>query len=565
MSSPVLLLLQPRWWSLTHWRDDPRFRIRLWCFIGMGAGFWAGMFLISRKVLRYFQRAEDIGDLLSYKLLSVVLITCFSLLIFSALLTALSKLYLSRDLNLVHSLPVPIETVFLARWTECTMDSAWMVVVFTLPILAAYGTVYHPGLFFYIDIPLNLIPLCLTASAISALLVLGIVLALPASRVQNVVIFLGLSVFIVLYLAFRMARPERLVNPEAFSTVLAYMKQLQAPSSPFLPSTWAFDSLNAALRNNRTDALLNAGLLWSASLFMISLNIQAAKRLYFRGYSKTQTAAVRLFQRRRTWLEKCCFFLPGHVRAFVVKEITTFLRDQTQWSQIFLIAALIVIYLYNYSVLPLDKSPIKTVYLQNILSFLNMALAGFVLVAVTARFAFPAVSTEGSAFWIVRSSPITIRTFLWIKFWCYLPPLWILSEILIVATNMLLRVTRLMMGLSVITLFFLTPAIMAIGIGMGAAYPDFSSENPAQTVTGFGGMMFMILASALIGIVVLLEAGPVYHIFMSGFRGRAISSGLWLWAAMTFTAVLLLCMAATGIFMRFGARRLAQTGQIGSS
>jgi ABC-2 type transport system permease protein len=63
----------------------------------MGAGFWAGMFLISRKVLRYFQRAEDIGALLSYKLLSVVLITCFSLLLFSYPRTILfSQIFLTQ-------------------------------------------------------------------------------------------------------------------------------------------------------------------------------------------------------------------------------------------------------------------------------------------------------------------------------------------------------------------------------------------------------------------------------------------------------------------------------------
>lgn len=49
-----------------------------------------------------------------------------------------------------------METLFLARWIESTVDSAWMVVIFTLPVLAAYGAVYRPGLFFYADILLAL-------------------------------------------------------------------------------------------------------------------------------------------------------------------------------------------------------------------------------------------------------------------------------------------------------------------------------------------------------------------------------------------------------------------------
>jgi ABC-2 type transport system permease protein len=558
MIRQTLQLLQPRWWSLTHGRGDPRHILRSGVFAAIGLGFWAGIYLVSRRLLLYFQQSEDIGDILAYKLLSIVLVTCFSLLVFSAILTTLSKLYLSKDLNLVHALPVPIETLFLARWIESTIDSAWMVVVFTLPVLAAYSTVYRPGLFFYADILLTLLPLCLVASGISAMIVLGVVLVLPASRIQSVVVFLGLSVFIVLYLAFRMARPERLVDPEMFSTVLGYMEQLKAPSPPYLPSTWAFDSLKAALQNQWAESLFHAAIAWSCALFMLFLNLWAAKAAYFRGYSKTQEAMIRLFRDHGTFLERVLSFLPGPVKSFAVKEIKTFLRDQTQWSQVFLVGALIVIYLYNYSVLPLEKSPIQTVYLQNVLSFLNMALAGFVLVAIVARFAFPAVSMEGGSFWIVRSSPITLRSFLWIKFWIYLSPLLVLSETLIVATNVLLRVTPLMMGISVATIFCLTPAVIAMGIGMGAAFPDFASENPAQSVTSFGGMLFMMLASVLIGVVILLEAGPVYRLFMAGIKGKPISFWLWSWSAAAFFGALALCIAAIVVSMRFGETRLKQ-------
>ena len=112
-------------------------------------------------------------------------------------------------------------------------------------------------------------------------------------------------------------------------------------------------------------------------------------------------------------------FLPGPARAFAVKEIKVFFRDQTQWPQIFLILALIVRYLYNFSVLPLDKSPLKTIYLQNVIAFLNMGLAAFVLTAVAARFVFPSVSLQGESFWIVRAAPISIRSFLCIKYFVY--------------------------------------------------------------------------------------------------------------------------------------------------
>ncbi|MBW1842532.1 MAG: hypothetical protein JRI75_12190, partial [Deltaproteobacteria bacterium] len=275
------------------------------------------------------------------------------------------------------------------------------------------------------------------------------------------------------------------------------------------------------------------------------------------GFSKTQASTIRLIQTPSRGLNHLFSFLTGPTRAFVVKEIRTFWRDQTQWSQIFLIGALIAIYLYNFSVLPLDKSPVKTIYLQNMFSFLNMGLAAFVLTAVTARFAFPSVSIEGDAFWIVRSGPISIRTYLWIKYFIYLFPLLILAEVLIVCTNILLHVTPFMMYLSTITLFFMTPGVISMGIGMGAAYPDFAAENANQSVTSFGGLMFMIISATYIGGLIILQAGPVYTLFMAGIRDRDISLLQWVWIVGSFILTFIMSILAVFLPMRFGVRRLS--------
>jgi ABC-2 type transport system permease protein len=187
-----------------------------------------------------------------------------------------------------------------------------------------------------------------------------------------------------------------------------------------------------------------------------------------------------------------------------------------------------------------------------------MGLATFVLTAVAARFVYPAVSIEGEAFWIVRSSPIQIRTLLWIKFAVYYLPLLLLAEILIVVSNILLHVTPFMMVLSVTTVFFMVPGIVSMGVGFGAAYPDFQSENPAQSVTSFGGLLFMIICAGFIAAVIVLEAGPVYSIFMAGIRRVSLSSLQWIWLAGSFSLVILLCILAVTVPMRWGERRLSK-------
>ncbi len=560
-----LTLLRPRYLAFRNNRTGKSAgnrRAQLFLMGSIGLAFWMGAFAIFYRILRYFQSVEGFGDILAYKLLSMTLLSFFALLIFSSIVTSLAKFYLSRDLILVHALPVRPAKVFLARFAESTLDSSWMVIIYSLPVLLSYGIVFRAGFFFYGAAVMALLPLCLIASALSSCVVMIVAIVLPAGRIRSVLIFLGLILFLVLIVAFRLMRPEQLVDPEAFASLLLYFKSVSTPASPLLPTTWVYDGLRTALTGEIRASLFHLSLAWSFAIAAIYLCFWTAGLCYFAGFSKAQTSPEKLFSRRPASKKKTFSLwgrlFPGAVRAFIVKEVKTFFRDQTQWPQLFLLMALIVVYVYNFSVLPLEKSPIKTIYLQNVISFLNMGLAAFVLTAVAARFVFPAVSIEGEAFWIVMSAPVSIGTFLWIKFFIYYVPLLVLAEILIVATNLLLHVTPFMMWLSATTIFLMVPGIVALGLGLGASYPDFKSENPAQAVTSFGGLLFMLCSACYIGLVVVLEAGPVYTFFMAGLRGRVLNLIQWLWFIGSFCLVLLLSVLTVVVPMRLGIRNLKE-------
>ena len=82
--------------------------------------------------------------------------------------------------------------------------------------------------------------------------------------------------------------------------------------------------------------------------------------------------------------------------------------------------------------------------IKNVYAFVNLGMAGFVMATVAVRFVFPAVSAEGAAFWIIRTAPISLRDFLWSKFWTGLVPVLVLTEGLTVAANELLGVDPLL-------------------------------------------------------------------------------------------------------------------------
>ena len=187
-----------------------------------------------------------------------------------------------------------------------------------------------------------------------------------------------------------------------------------------------------------------------------------------------------------------------------------------------------------------------------------MGLAGFVLSAISVRFVFSSVSSEGNAFWIIKSYPIALKKFLWIKYTLYILPMAILGEILIIATNYLLNVTPLMMVISSVTILLAVSGIVSLGVGLGAVYPKFRHQNIAEVATGFGGVLYMIICAVFMGLVILLEAAPVYMLFMAGVRGRAITILEWIFIVFSFVLVLISISLSTYLPLRMGAKALEE-------
>src|ERR671937_2889021 len=134
-------------------------------------------------------------------------------------------------------------------------------------------------------------------------------------------------------------------------------------------------------------------------------------------------------------------------RELVLKEIRLFFRDTTQWSQLILLGVLVIVYVFNIKFLPLRGEGI-TFFLVNVVPFLNLALAGFVLASIAARFIFPSVSLEGRTLWLLRSSPMSMRDLLWSKFWVGTLPLLLLALAIVGVTDYLLQVSEFMFGVS---------------------------------------------------------------------------------------------------------------------
>lgn len=526
-----------------------------------GILFWAAIFIIFYRVLFYFKSIDIFGNFLASKLLSMVFLTFFSILIFSNIITAISTFFLSEELQLIISSPFDLYELYFAKIFETIINSSWMVLLFSLPVFLSYGVVFKQPIIYYIALVGTVVPFLVICATIGIGMAIGLVKIFPAKRMKEVLLLLSIFLIISLYFLFRVLKPERLVDPDTFFTVVDYLTALKTPTSPFLPSQWATDVLSSFLfKKEGNETIFHMLLLWSTALSFVVILSSFFKKNFFNAWSKSQEAKKAIITRNRFFnrlLESMLLPFSLRVRAIIEKDIRSFFRDTAQWSQLFILSAIIVIYLYNFSVLPMDKSPIPTRQLQNLISFLNLGLAGFVISAVAVRFAYPAVSMEGQAFWIIKSSPLGLKGLLWCKFWVNFGFLVILAEILTVCSNFFLRVDSFMMILSTVTVFLMTFGLTSLSIGFGAIYPRFRFENAAQIPTGFGGLMYMIVSVIFVGLIVILEAWPVQIILMSRFTGKAFTYIQTAQIIFSFLGVLIISGAVLVIPMKVGLKKLA--------
>ena len=556
-SAGILAILNPKWRSFVHRLKNHRSGAgaRAMLLILLGGAFWTAVFGLSYRILKYIKNVEEIGPLMAGKMLAVALLAFAAILLLSNLVTALSTFFLAKDLDMLVSAPVDWIWLYLAKLGETLAHSSWMVALMIVPILTAYGAVFDGGPFFPLVALGVLLPFFLLPTVIGSVLTLILVNVFPARRARDLLSLLAIAAGGGLVLFLRLLRPEQLARPEGYQNLMQFIALLRAPSHPLLPSEWASSALmNWFLRIGDPLPIL---LLWSTAAAFIVIGASLHRRLYMAGFTKSQEGA-NSSGTRAIWQSVgsgLLFWLPVTRREFILKDLRVFFRDATQWSQLILLAVLLLVYIFNIRSLPLYTGEKVPFVLVTMVVFLNQGLGGFVLSAIAARFIFPSVSLEGRQLWLLRSSPLDLRAMLWSKYWVGTIPLLVLALVIGIVTNQILQAPPFMMVLSIITTVCYTLAVGALALGMGVIYPQFDTENAAQIPTSFGGLVFMMSAVSLLTIIIMVEAWPVAEQLRTWQLGEP--SGFPTSVVFSMIAVMGICALAIIIPLRLGLKRLA--------
>jgi ABC-2 type transport system permease protein len=552
----VWTVLLPKWRSvMSRLREEQTGSSARALLLGLVAlVFWAAAFGIAYRVLRYFRGVEDIGNLMAGKVLGIILLAFLSILLLSNVITALSTFFLAKDLDLLVAAPISRSRFYVAKLGETVVHSSWMVGLLALPIFTAYGIVYQGGLLFPLIVLAAFIPYLILPAVVGIAVTQVLVNIFPARRTRELLGLVATGAAVIVLLILRFLRPEQLARPEGFRDLVDYLAVLRAPTSPLLPSEWT-----AAIVMNwllRVADPWPVAKLWVTAALAIGLGALLHRRLYHPGFSKAQEGAERKIRRpMRGPVAGLLSSISPSKREFILKDLRLFFRDNTQWTQLILLAVLLLVYLFNIKSLPLHSGERVPFRLVTMVSFLNLGLAGFVLAAVAVRFIFPGVSLEGRQMWLLRSSPLDPGAMLWSKYWIGTMPLLLLALIITIFTNWLLHASAFMMAVAVGTIVLYTLAASALALCFGALYPRFDTENAAQIPTSFGGLVYMMSSLSLLAAIIMVEASPVMtYLRMDRYGGRLgevipelVASGV---------LVAGICIAATLVSLRMAFRSI---------
>ncbi|HVR41031.1 MAG TPA: hypothetical protein VMU84_18200 [Thermoanaerobaculia bacterium] len=513
-------------------------------------------FALFRRLFRAIAQVEIATPFFALgllrNLLGMVFLVSTIVLFSSSMTAAIGAFFTDLDLEIYHAAPRSKLRIVLARWMKTLVQSATIVYAFLIPVFVAFAVQYKRPWTFFPIVLVNLALLLAIPVSLASLAIVLLVRWFPVRRVHQIVATLAILVLTLAVIAFRMSRPERFFSEIGTDDVVTVLRTIELPSMSIYPSTTLADVMT-----QQTASPLPPRIFITALALFVAF-VVAARATYFTAFvrARESMAPVALGS---AWATRMLDRLFGRtdlpVRAMIAKEIRTLARDVAQWSQLFLMAALMFIYLYNIRMLPLGGDARAT-----IVAYANLGMAGFVVAAICLRFAFPSVSSEGKAFWLVQTSPVSYRQFLRVKVLVYAAPLTLLALILTAFANVMLDANAIVWVFTMFGASLLALTLVSLGVGMGALAPQFNAENPLQVGLSLGGFAYMAVALGYVGGMMLLMARPIMRYFFWRVLGVDDEHD-WIATALPLVIGLTISIALAVIPLRVAERRLSKEKQ----
>jgi len=516
------LLLAPLFWSLRNdiKRTSRLFYRKFFAFLILGPlSVYLATTLLSEGMMKLKDLPSDIFIVLTIKAYSLIFILLFFMLILSGFIISMTLFFRSPELELLLVSPVKRSSLFLAKLTETNIRASWMICLFGLSLIIAAGSIHETTPLFYLYAIVLLIVFSIIPVNLGVSISFVITNFFDIRKLRRFLISGGAILFAALVVFFRIFKPERFVNPEFFANLTLFVSELRTPAFILLPSRWFGEAMFGVLTGHfaKSTAFIAALLLTAYESGVLTHML--FRRYFIRTRMHMQESNPILLSSRPhvSIIQMILRPLLGRVNtatlAITRKDLTYQFRDVRNLNQLILLFSLVAVYLFSISALPLNWESIYNLQLKYIISFMNIALILFIIVALCSRIVYTAIISETASIWLSRISPVTSSRFIWTKLIFYGLPLTFLTSVLVLFSFHFIHIDKVLIYVLFIVTVLSTFALTALALSFGIS--DISSHllDPAKEVTGSESVLYLSVSFLLIVLILALLVIPVYYYF----------------------------------------------------
>ncbi|MFO7957288.1 MAG: hypothetical protein R6X33_09330 [Candidatus Brocadiia bacterium] len=530
-------------------------RLRIAVVLGIVAFFWLLMFGMFLDVFHFlFTNFRAISDIVLDYLFAFLFVSLLIMMTISDAIIAYTSLFRSDETEFLFALPLHSENTYAYRAGDSVVFSLWGIGTLVLPMIIAYGIVFpNPPWFYPVAIALSLL-FVVFATELGAFFALLTGLVLPRGR-KKLLVAMATAAVVLLMLWILPLRRQLSGNVFSETAIRSIMDRIAFCQHWALPSQWVSRGMLATSRGDVREGLFFVALLLANVLFFGVVAHRLAHYVYRSTWERVQGASSR--RRRRSGgivdrlLGASVVFLPRRLRRLVLKDLKTFLRDPSQWSQFLLFFGLLGLYILNLPRLGVEQ---LEPYWHSLIALMNLGATCLTLATLTSRFVFPQLSLEGRRIWILGLLPVPRKTILWGKFLFAAAGTFLVSGFLIGLSDTILGLPFWMVLIHLVVVFCVCCGLNGLAVGLGARYPRLGTDNPSKIVSSFGGTLNLICSICFIAFAVAPVVVPLHMHMMGIWEGTALAWRLGVGLGISLGV----SIAATALPMAIGIRAFAR-------
>ncbi|MDD2715209.1 MAG: hypothetical protein PHW04_04880 [Candidatus Wallbacteria bacterium] len=480
-----------------------------WVLLLLAVCFLAAVYFMTLEGFRYIKTVEEVTEAFICRIYSLVLILFFPLTFISSCFISFYTLTDSADQLIIFKAPVSKGVFFYYLILRNTVKSSLFPVLILFTSFFSLAKVLGLGCWFPYCSLLGILPFFLIINLLSALCMLALFNLMNVARFREILVATLLFLSILLIVLLRLTQPENLVDLNAQKEFIEVVNSMKTPVAPYLPSSWVSQLLLSLINQDGKNLVSNFSYLYF-SVFLLSIAaFLAGDKKYFKGWLKYSREA-----RERLTLASYPYYSENKIMLMMEKDWKLLLRDKIQLSQVVLIGALIIIYIFNMYKIK-ERIPDSVTELWVVL--FNIGFASMIVASLCSRFSYTCFGLEGRNIAWIRTSPLSTARYLSTKFIYFLVPFMLLSQVLVIGGLYFIRGGIEVLLFSSLNSFFQTVAIVSLSLGFGARFADYSSTSPEEKAFSAGGILYMVSAFFLSFLTLLLQAPILFRICLPGF------------------------------------------------